>query len=57
MSAAVEGVRVSLDELRARVADKSMAEAARSTAQDQQTDTGTSFHPHRFTARPQAGER
>lgn len=57
MGTAVEGVRASLDELRARVADKSMAEAARSAARAPEVDAESAFHPHRFTARPQAGER
>ncbi|WAE70945.1 cell envelope biogenesis protein TolA [Streptomonospora nanhaiensis] len=57
MNTAVEGVRASLDQLRARVADKSMAEAARAAAQVRDADAGTAFHPHRFTARTQAGER
>ncbi|WP_433696711.1 cell envelope biogenesis protein TolA [Nocardiopsis sp. CA-288880] len=57
MGTAVEGARASLGQLRARVADKSMAEAAHAAAQVRDADAGADFHPHRFAARTQAGER
>jgi hypothetical protein len=57
MGTAVEGVRASLGQLRARVADKNMAEAVHAAARARDADAGADFHPHRFAARTRAGER
>ncbi|MEE2037680.1 cell envelope biogenesis protein TolA [Nocardiopsis sp. CT-R113] len=57
MNTAVEGVRASLNQLRAHVADENTAEALRSVASVPEIGAGTVFHAHRFAAPTQAGER
>ncbi|WP_223838812.1 cell envelope biogenesis protein TolA [Nocardiopsis deserti] len=61
---AVEGVRASLELLRARVAERSMTEArvraaeARVHAADvPEAEPGVVFHPHRFAAPTAGGHR
>ncbi len=47
---AVEGVRASLELLRARAAEQSMAEARAHAADAPAADPGALFHAHRFAA-------
>ncbi|WDZ90709.1 cell envelope biogenesis protein TolA [Nocardiopsis sp. HUAS JQ3] len=53
---AVEGVRASLELLRARVAEQSMAEVRVHTADLPEAEAGALFHPHRFAASPVKGD-
>ncbi|MCP3014946.1 cell envelope biogenesis protein TolA [Nocardiopsis dassonvillei] len=47
---AVEGVRASLELLRARVAEQSMAEVRVHAAEAPEAEAGALFHAHRFAA-------
>lgn len=47
---AVEGVRASLELLRARAAERSMAQAHRHAADVSDAEPGALFHVHRFAA-------
>ncbi|WP_235432090.1 cell envelope biogenesis protein TolA [Nocardiopsis sp. RV163] len=53
---AVEGVRASLELLRARVAEQSTAEARAHAADLTEAEAGALFHAHRFAASPARGE-
>ncbi|MFD3686450.1 cell envelope biogenesis protein TolA [Nocardiopsis sp. NPDC058631] len=56
MAGTVEGVRASLDLLRARVAEQSMTQPA-VVPPASESDSGREFHPHRFAAPTHRGER
>ncbi|MEV6821082.1 cell envelope biogenesis protein TolA [Nocardiopsis dassonvillei] len=53
---AVEGVRASLELLRARVAEQSMAEGRVHAAGLPEAEAGALFQAHRFTASPAKGD-
>ncbi|MFB8766809.1 cell envelope biogenesis protein TolA [Nocardiopsis alba] len=57
MAKTVDGVRASLNLLKAHVAEQSMAEAHRLAASAPEADAGTAFHAYRFTASPGKGVR
>lgn len=53
---AVEGVRASLELLRARVAEQSMAGVRVHASDLTEAEAGALFHAHRFAASPRRGE-
>lgn len=61
MSRALDGVRTSLDRLRAHAAEQAMAQARaqarRAATTAAEVDPGAVFHAHRFSASPKRGER
>lgn len=57
MARTVDGVRASLNLLRAHVAEQSMAEAHHLAASAPAADPGAVFHPHRFSASARGGGR